>query len=65
MRESDHVYFHRRAEQEREAAVRCTNDSVAQVHLELAQLYEDRASRPTLRIVSPAVQVQQQVRAIA
>ncbi|MCL6678621.1 hypothetical protein LZ519_04720 [Sphingomonas sp. RG327] len=41
MLESDHVYFARRASEERTAAICTPNDEARKAHIELAERYED------------------------
>ena len=41
MLESDHVYFARRASEERTAAIRTQSDEARKSHIELAERYED------------------------
>lgn len=48
MVESDHEYFERRANEERQAAAQAANEAVRAAHGELAERYADmaRAMRP-------------------
>ena len=55
MSSEDFEYYRRRAAQEREAASNSEKQYIAEIHLELARLYDALADqpelRPTLRVV--------------
>ncbi len=42
--EGDSVYFRRRAEAERDAASKAANDTARNIHLEMAERYDELAS---------------------